>query len=198
MSMCGWGQTDLQQFELSEDMDEEFYAGGGQFRSHESEHFPQLWCQTGHYSIYGQVGPSSNACKSCSHVRLTRLLSMLGCVLVLAGVLVFVLFFSVVQHARWPIYVTAHEPSCWEASFQTVVHLLCASVYIQDAHFLLYWLVGCCLLSRTLQRLCQGRLSIAQLAWLISVHVRWWSAGIFYAPIPGAAPDRASGGAPGR
>ena len=36
-------------------MDEEFYAGGGQFRRQESEHFPQLWCANGSYSVYGQV-----------------------------------------------------------------------------------------------------------------------------------------------
>ena len=42
-------------FEASEDADEEFYAGGGQYRRHGLEHFPQLWCQNGSYSVYGQV-----------------------------------------------------------------------------------------------------------------------------------------------
>ena len=48
-------QEDLNLFEASEDADEEFYAGGGQYRRHGLEHFPQLWCQNGSYSIYGQV-----------------------------------------------------------------------------------------------------------------------------------------------
>lgn len=48
-------QDDLKLFEASEDADEEFYAGGGQFRRHGLEHFPQLWCQNGSYSVYGQV-----------------------------------------------------------------------------------------------------------------------------------------------
>jgi hypothetical protein len=46
----------LKYFEASEDKDEEFYAGGGQYQGrHGLEHFPQLWCQNGSYSIYGQV-----------------------------------------------------------------------------------------------------------------------------------------------
>ena len=49
-------QEDLNLFEASEDADEEFYAGGGQYRRHGLEHFPQLWCQNGSYSVYGQVG----------------------------------------------------------------------------------------------------------------------------------------------
>ena len=48
-------QEDLKYFEASEDQDEEFYAGGGQYRRHGLEHFPQLWCQNGSYSVYGQV-----------------------------------------------------------------------------------------------------------------------------------------------
>ena len=48
-------QEDLNLFEASEDADEEFYAGGGQYRRHGLEHFPQLWCQNGSYSVYGQV-----------------------------------------------------------------------------------------------------------------------------------------------
>ena len=48
-------QEDLKYFEASEDADEEFYAGGGQFRRHGLEHFPQLWCANGTYSVYGQV-----------------------------------------------------------------------------------------------------------------------------------------------
>ena len=52
-------QEDLNLFEASEDADEEFYAGGGQYRRHGLEHFPQLWCQNGSYSIYGQVTPFS-------------------------------------------------------------------------------------------------------------------------------------------
>ena len=52
-------QEDLNLFEASEDADEEFYAGGGQYRRHGLEHFPQLWCQNGSYSVYGQVGASA-------------------------------------------------------------------------------------------------------------------------------------------
>jgi len=48
-------QEDLSLFEASEDADEEFYAGGGQYRRRGLEHFPQLWCQNGSYSVYGQV-----------------------------------------------------------------------------------------------------------------------------------------------
>jgi hypothetical protein len=48
-------QVDLAYFEASEDNDEEFYAGGGQFRRHGLEHFPQLWCANGSYSVYGQA-----------------------------------------------------------------------------------------------------------------------------------------------
>ena len=54
-------QEDLNLFEASEDADEEFYAGGGQYRRHGLEHFPQLWCQNGSYSVYGQVRRSSGA-----------------------------------------------------------------------------------------------------------------------------------------
>ena len=55
-SWCMMFQEDLNLFEASEDADEEFYAGGGQYRRHGLEHFPQLWCQNGSYSVYGQVG----------------------------------------------------------------------------------------------------------------------------------------------
>ena len=34
---------------------EEFYAGGGQVARRGLEHFPQLWCPAGSYSVYGQV-----------------------------------------------------------------------------------------------------------------------------------------------
>ena len=50
-------QNDLELLEASEDMDEEFYAGGGQYRRRGLEHFPQLWCGNGSYSLYGQVRP---------------------------------------------------------------------------------------------------------------------------------------------
>ncbi|KAK9790124.1 hypothetical protein WJX73_008199 [Symbiochloris irregularis] len=63
-------RSDLEQFEQSEDMDEEFYAGGGQFRRQESEHFPQLWCANGSYSVYGQVffTPLSQALRLIMHL----------------------------------------------------------------------------------------------------------------------------------
>ena len=48
-------QKDLDYLEASEDQDEEFYAGGGQYRRRGLEHFPQLWCDVGKYSLYGQV-----------------------------------------------------------------------------------------------------------------------------------------------
>ena len=39
---------------------EDLYAGGGQYRRAVErtpiEHFPQLWCNNGSYSVYGQVG----------------------------------------------------------------------------------------------------------------------------------------------
>ena len=56
------GQDDLKYFEASEDRDEEFYAGGGQYRRHGLEHFPQLWCHNGSYSVYGQVRPHACEC----------------------------------------------------------------------------------------------------------------------------------------
>ncbi len=34
---------------------EEFYAGGGQVARRGLEHFPQLWCPSGRYSVYGQA-----------------------------------------------------------------------------------------------------------------------------------------------
>lgn len=62
-------QDDLKQFELSEDQDEEFYAGGGQIKRQNSEHFPQLWCPTDYFSVYGQVRVSllqePFPCKPC-------------------------------------------------------------------------------------------------------------------------------------
>lgn len=58
-------QEDLKYFEASEDADEEFYAGGGQFRRHGLEHFPQLWCENGTYSVYGQVRPPQNTLEYC-------------------------------------------------------------------------------------------------------------------------------------
>ena len=57
-------QEDLKYFEAKEDdvvayEAEEFYAGGGQFsRTGGQEHFPQLWCRNGTYSLNGQVQPS--------------------------------------------------------------------------------------------------------------------------------------------
>lgn len=55
-------QEDLFYFEAKETdvvgyEDEEFYAGGGQFKSSKNgqEHFPQLWCGNGTYSLNGQV-----------------------------------------------------------------------------------------------------------------------------------------------
>ena len=52
-------QTDLEFLEAKDDpaaiMTEEFYAGGGQVARRGLEHFPQLWCPAGSYSIYGQV-----------------------------------------------------------------------------------------------------------------------------------------------
>lgn len=39
-----------------DDADEQFFAGGGQYKRRGLEHFPQLWCANGNYSIYGQVG----------------------------------------------------------------------------------------------------------------------------------------------
>ncbi|KAK9901698.1 hypothetical protein WJX75_008976 [Coccomyxa subellipsoidea] len=64
------GKEDLKYFEASEDMDEEFYAGGGQFRRHGLEHFPQLWCENGTYSVYGQVffTPLSQALRLMIHL----------------------------------------------------------------------------------------------------------------------------------
>ena len=38
---------------------EEFYAGGGQVARRGLEHFPQLWCPAGSYSVYGQVLPAT-------------------------------------------------------------------------------------------------------------------------------------------
>ncbi|CAK0770655.1 hypothetical protein CVIRNUC_003789 [Coccomyxa viridis] len=63
-------QEDLNLFEASEDADEEFYAGGGQYRRHGLEHFPQLWCQNGSYSVYGQVffTPLSQALRLIIHL----------------------------------------------------------------------------------------------------------------------------------
>ena len=60
-------QEDLKYFEASEDMDEEFYAGGGQFRRHGLEHFPQLWCENGTYSVYGQARSKHNRVNIMSH-----------------------------------------------------------------------------------------------------------------------------------
>lgn len=59
-SCCGL-QADLRFLEATDpsdagDADEQFYAGGGQFKARGTEHFPQLWCQNGTYSVYGQVG----------------------------------------------------------------------------------------------------------------------------------------------
>ena len=65
-------QEDLKYFEAKEDdvvayEAEEFYAGGGQFsRTGGQEHFPQLWCQNGTYSLNGQVQPS------CAMTQLKR------------------------------------------------------------------------------------------------------------------------------
>lgn len=64
-------QEDLNLFEASEDADEEFYAGGGQYRRHGLEHFPQLWCQNGSYSVYGQVGAPAPI-KRLHHLYLCR------------------------------------------------------------------------------------------------------------------------------
>ena len=51
-------QKELDLYDISEDADDKFYAGGGQYNSPDkghSEHFPQLWCNPGFYSVYGQV-----------------------------------------------------------------------------------------------------------------------------------------------
>ena len=52
-------QADLVWLEAKDDQDavvtEEFYAGGGQVARRGLEHFPQLWCPAGSYSVYGQV-----------------------------------------------------------------------------------------------------------------------------------------------
>ncbi len=64
-------QEDLNLFEASEDADEEFYAGGGQYRRHGLEHFPQLWCQNGSYSVYGQVRQMHWRKAGC-HIGLTK------------------------------------------------------------------------------------------------------------------------------
>ena len=55
LRLCCCIQKDLEYLEASEDQDEEFYAGGGQYRRRGLEHFPQLWCDPGAYSLYGQV-----------------------------------------------------------------------------------------------------------------------------------------------
>lgn len=65
-------QEDLKYFEASEDADEEFYAGGGQFRRHDLEHFPQLWCANGTYSVYGQV--QSALASSALHCKAAHML----------------------------------------------------------------------------------------------------------------------------
>ncbi|KAK9816592.1 hypothetical protein WJX72_002361 [[Myrmecia] bisecta] len=63
-------QEDLKYLEASEDADEEFYAGGGQYKRRGLEHFPQLWCQNGSYSVYGQVffTPLSQALRLIIHL----------------------------------------------------------------------------------------------------------------------------------
>lgn len=57
-SVC-LNQADLVWLEAKDDQDavvtEEFYAGGGQVARRGLEHFPQLWCPAGSYSVYGQV-----------------------------------------------------------------------------------------------------------------------------------------------
>ena len=59
-------QTQLEYFEAIDGEEayernsEDLYAGGGQYRRAVErtpiEHFPQLWCNNGSYSVYGQVG----------------------------------------------------------------------------------------------------------------------------------------------
>ena len=58
-------QTALEYFEAIDGEEayernsEDLYAGGGQYRRAVErtpiEHFPQLWCNNGSYSVYGQV-----------------------------------------------------------------------------------------------------------------------------------------------
>ena len=68
-------QTDLEYLEAKDDpaaiTTEEFYAGGGQVARRGLEHFPQLWCPAGSYSIYGQVrcqhGHTDESFGSCGH-----------------------------------------------------------------------------------------------------------------------------------
>ena len=62
---CGGLQADLRFLEATDpsdagDADEQFYAGGGQFKARGTEHFPQLWCQNGTYSVYGQVSQEAS------------------------------------------------------------------------------------------------------------------------------------------
>jgi hypothetical protein len=80
-------QEDLVWLEAKDDQDavetEEFYAGGGQVARRGLEHFPQLWCPPGRYSVYGQARAPLCCAMSASahrHLRASGLVCLPLCV----------------------------------------------------------------------------------------------------------------------
>ncbi len=80
-------QEDLVWLEAKDDQDavetEEFYAGGGQVARRGLEHFPQLWCPPGRYSVYGQARAPlccAMSARACGYLRASGLVCLPLCV----------------------------------------------------------------------------------------------------------------------